>query len=49
VLLAVRRTSVLDLWVTVAAFATVVEQAIVSLFIISRFSVGFMLDAFSPS
>jgi len=41
VFLAARRTSVLELWVSVAIFATVLEQAIVSLLIVSRFSVGF--------
>jgi signal transduction histidine kinase len=41
VLLAVRRTSVLDLWVTVTTLATVLEQAITSFFTMSRFSVGF--------
>ena len=41
VLLAVRRASVLDLWVSLATFATVLEQAIGSLFIVSRYSVAF--------
>jgi signal transduction histidine kinase len=36
-----RQRSVLDLWLLVAIFATVVEQAVVGLFIASRFSVGF--------
>jgi len=40
VLLAVRRTSVLDLWLTVAVFGMVVEQALVSFFVHSRFSFG---------
>jgi len=35
-----RRNSVLDLWVIVAIFTTVLVQAVVSLFIFSRFSVG---------
>ena len=35
-----RRRSVLDLWVAVAIFATVVEQAVACLFIVSRYSVG---------
>ena len=35
-----RRRSVLDLWVAVAIFATVVEQAVSCLFIVSRYSVG---------
>ena len=35
-----RRRSVLDLWVAVAIFATVVEQAVACLFIVSRHSVG---------
>ena len=37
----IRQRSVLDLWLLVAIFATVVEQAVVGLFIASRFSVGF--------
>jgi signal transduction histidine kinase len=41
VLLVVRRSSVLDLWVSVATLAGVLELAIVSFFITSRFSVGF--------
>jgi signal transduction histidine kinase len=35
-----RRRSVLDLWVAVAIFATVVEQTVACLFIVSRYSVG---------
>jgi signal transduction histidine kinase len=35
-----RRRSVLDLWVAVAILATVVEQAVACLFIVSRYSVG---------
>jgi signal transduction histidine kinase len=41
IVLWIRQRSVLDLWLLVAIFATVVEQAVVSLFIASRFSVGF--------
>jgi signal transduction histidine kinase len=41
VLLKLRQKSVLDLWLSVAMVATVAEQAVVSLFIASRFSVGF--------
>ena len=41
VLLWIRRTSLLDLWLIVAILATVAEQAVVSLFIASRFSLGF--------
>ncbi|MGA7786896.1 MAG: MASE4 domain-containing protein [Xanthobacteraceae bacterium] len=37
----VRRNSLLDLWLMVATVAALVEQAIVSLFIGGRFSVGF--------
>jgi signal transduction histidine kinase len=37
----IRQRSLLDLWLLVAIFATVVEQAVVSLFIDSRFSLGF--------
>jgi signal transduction histidine kinase len=40
-LLWIRRSSLLDLWLTVAILATVAEQAVVSLFIASRFSLGF--------
>ena len=40
-LLWIRSRSVLDLWLLVAIFATVAEQTIVSLFITSRFSLGF--------
>jgi signal transduction histidine kinase len=40
-LLWIRRNSVLDLWLIVAILATVAEQAVVSLFIASRFSLGF--------
>jgi signal transduction histidine kinase len=40
-LLWIRRSSLLDLWPIVAILATVAEQAIVSLFIVSRFSLGF--------
>src|SRR5204862_3906310 len=41
VLLKLRQKSVLDLWLSVAMVATVAEQGVVSLFIASRFSVGF--------
>jgi signal transduction histidine kinase len=41
VLLKIRQKSILDLWLSVAMVATVAEQAVVSLFIASRFSVGF--------
>ena len=41
VLLWIRKRSILDLWLLVALFATVAEQTIVSLFITSRFSLGF--------
>jgi signal transduction histidine kinase len=41
IVLWIRQRSVLDLWLLVAIFATVVEQAVVGLFIASRFSVGF--------
>lgn len=41
IVLGIRQRSVLDLWLVVAIFATVVEQAVVGLFIASRFSVGF--------
>jgi signal transduction histidine kinase len=41
VVLKLRQKSILDLWLSVAMVATVAEQAIVSLFIASRFSVGF--------
>jgi signal transduction histidine kinase len=40
IVLWVRRRSVLDLWLAVAIFATVVEQAVACLFIVSRYSVG---------
>jgi signal transduction histidine kinase len=40
VLLAVRRTSVLDLWLTVAAAGMAIEQALVGFFVHSRFSFG---------
>jgi signal transduction histidine kinase len=40
VLLAVRRTSVLDLWLMVAACGMVLEQALVSFFVHTRFSFG---------
>ena len=40
VLLVVRRTSVLDLWLTVAICGMVVEQALVSFFVHTRFSFG---------
>jgi signal transduction histidine kinase len=40
VVLWIRRRSVLDLWLAVAIFATVVEQAVACLFIVSRYSVG---------
>src|SRR6516165_4769898 len=36
----IRRRSVLDLWLAVAIFATVVEQAISCLFIFNRYSLG---------
>ena len=39
--LKLRQRSILDLWLSVAMVATVAEQAVVSLFIASRFSVGF--------
>ncbi|MGB8142184.1 MAG: MASE4 domain-containing protein, partial [Pseudolabrys sp.] len=43
-----RRRSVLDLWVAVAILATVVEQAVACLFIVSRYSVGaFAVRTFS--
>jgi signal transduction histidine kinase len=41
VVLKLRQKSILDLWLGVAMVATVAEQAVVSLFIASRFSVGF--------
>jgi signal transduction histidine kinase len=41
IILKFRQKSILDLWLTVAMVATVAEQAVVSLFIASRFSVGF--------
>jgi signal transduction histidine kinase len=41
VVLKLRQKSVLDLWLSVAMVATVAERAVVSLFIASRFSVGF--------
>jgi signal transduction histidine kinase len=37
----IRRSSVLDLWLIVAIIATVVEQAVTAFFITGRFSVGF--------
>ncbi len=40
VVLWIRRRSVLDLWLAVAIFATVIEQAVACLFIVSRYSVG---------
>jgi signal transduction histidine kinase len=40
IVLWIRRRSLLDLWLAVAIFATVVEQAISCLFIVSRYSVG---------
>jgi signal transduction histidine kinase len=40
IILWIRRRSVLDLWLAVAIFATVVEQAVACLFIVSRYSVG---------
>jgi signal transduction histidine kinase len=40
VVLWIRRRSVLDLWLAVAIFATVVEQAISCLFIFNRYSLG---------
>jgi signal transduction histidine kinase len=40
VVLWMRRHSVLDLWLAVAIFATVVEQAVASLFIFNRYSLG---------
>jgi signal transduction histidine kinase len=41
VLLIIRQRSVLDLWLIVAMFATVFEQAVVTLLIVRRFSLGF--------
>ncbi len=41
VVLKLRQKSILDLWISVAMVAAVAEQAVVSLFIASRFSVGF--------
>ena len=41
IILKFRQRSILDLWLAVAMVATVAEQAVVSLFITSRFSVGF--------
>ena len=41
IILKFRQKSILDLWLTVAMVANVAEQAVVSLFIVSRFSVGF--------
>ena len=40
IVLWIRRRSVLDLWLAVAIFATVVEQAISCLFVFNRYSVG---------
>lgn len=40
IVLWIRRRSVLDLWLAVAIFATVIEQAVACLFIVSRYSVG---------
>ena len=40
IVLWIRRRSVLDLWVAVAIFATVVEQTVSCLFIFNRYSVG---------
>jgi signal transduction histidine kinase len=40
IVLWIRQRSVLDLWLAVAIFATVVEQAIACLFIVSRFTVA---------
>ena len=40
IVLWIRQRSVLDLWLAVAIFATVVEQAVACLFIISRFTVA---------
>jgi signal transduction histidine kinase len=40
VVLWIRRRSVLDLWLAVAIFATVVEQTVSCLFIFNRYSVG---------
>ena len=40
ILLWIRRRSALDLWLAVAIFATVVEQAVSCLFIFNRYSVG---------
>jgi len=41
VVLKLRQKTILDLWLSVAMVATVAEQAVVSLFTASRFSVGF--------
>jgi signal transduction histidine kinase len=41
IVLKLRQKTILDLWLSVAMVATVAEQAVVSLFIASRFSVGF--------
>ena len=41
IILKFRQKSILDLWLTVAMVANVAEQAVVSLFIVSRFSVGY--------
>jgi signal transduction histidine kinase len=40
IVLWIRQRSVLDLWLAVAIFATVVEQAVASLLIVSRFTVA---------
>jgi signal transduction histidine kinase len=40
IVLWIRRRSVLDLWLAVAIFATVVEQSVSCLFIFNRYSVG---------
>jgi signal transduction histidine kinase len=40
IVLWIRKRSVLDLWLAVAIFATVVEQAVSCLFIFNRYSVG---------
>jgi signal transduction histidine kinase len=46
VLLVMRRASILDLWVIVATFAAILDQAFLGLFIITRFSVGFYAGRF---
>ena len=40
IVLWIRRRSVLDLWLAAAIFATVIEQAVLCLFIFNRYSVG---------